>query len=115
MTSSAPLAAVLVRAAAELVKSEARLSEIDHAISDTLAHSGARRAARSSALQQIDRVRQDVGGIAEFLCDLAAMIPPEWTTDPHAAARRLRLAGLADALCFGAAQEAEAGGVEVFD
>ena len=114
MTSAAPLAALLVRAAAELVKSEARLTEVDHAISDLLASAAALSADRSAALQQIDRVRQDIGGIAEFLCALATAIPSEWTADPHAVTGALRLEGLANALRLGGAGEAEAGGVEVF-
>jgi hypothetical protein len=114
MTASVPLATILARVTAELRRVEARLSKLEHAIGDIILEAPL-RSARFHELQEIDHARQEVGGIAEFLDNMALETSPEWMLDSLAVSRSLKLDMLAGALGEGDAKPAQFNEYEAFD
>ncbi len=74
---TASIATVLARVTGELRRVEARLSTVEHAIGDVVSDAQSSLSQRFHDLQELDRARQEVAGLAEFLDNLAADVPSE--------------------------------------
>lgn len=70
-------------------------------------------------LQKLDRVRQNIGGIADFLDGISRSSAPEWSIETDKAAASVKLADLSERLRGSAAGSAtakdDAGDFEMFD
>jgi len=82
----------------ELQNVEAKLESLERAVSEIVFDARSQQSLRFHELQEIDRVRQEVAGIAKFLGSVALDAPAEWTVDARAASRAVRLEALAVAL-----------------
>jgi hypothetical protein len=78
---TASIATVLARVTGELRRIEARSSNVEHAIGDVVLDAQSWLSQRFHDLQELDRARQEVAGLAEFLDNLAADVPSEWLVD----------------------------------
>jgi hypothetical protein len=114
MSEKIALGTLLSRMTRELRRVENRLTNIENAISDILLDAPSPRSPRFHELQEIDRARQEIAGIADFLGHLADSTSPECMVDPRLASRSLGLADLAAALVHGEAIEADIGEFEHF-
>jgi hypothetical protein len=114
MSEMVSLSTLLSRMTRELRRVETRLTNLEDAISDILLDTPAPRSPRFHELQEIDRARQEVSGIADFLQHLADGASPECAVDARLASRSLGLADLAAALVHDKAVEAELGEFEHF-
>ena len=114
MTDMVSLSTLLSRMTRELRRVEARLSNLDNAICDIVHDVQRGRSPRFHELQEIDRARQEVSGIAEFLERLSVASSAECAVDARMASRSLGLADLAAALVHGQPVPAEFGESEIF-
>jgi hypothetical protein len=114
MTNSVSLSTMLSRMTRELRRVEARLTNLEYAIGDIVLEAQSPRAPRFHELQEIDRARQEVSGIAEFLDNLVLAASPEWLVDTNLASHSLGLEALAAALGRDEASEVELGDYEHF-
>ncbi len=114
MSGSISLGTLLSRLTRELRRVETRLTNLEDAIGDILLDAPLPRSPRFHELQEIDRARQEISGIADFLDHLADAASPDCAVDPHLATRSLGLADLAAALVHDEAVEADIGEFEHF-
>ncbi len=114
MSEKVSLGTLLSRMTRELRRVETRLINLENAIGDILLDSQSPRSPRFHELQEIDRARQEISGIADFLDHLADSASPDCTVDPRLAGRSLGLADLAAALVLDEAVEADIGEFEHF-
>jgi hypothetical protein len=114
MSEMVSLSTLLSRMTRELRRVETRLTSLEEAIGDIVLDSPPPRSPRFHELQEIDRARQEVAGIADFLERVADAASPECAVDARLASRSLGLADLAAALVHGEAVEAELGEFEHF-
>ncbi len=98
----------------ELRRVEARLTNLENAIGEIVLDVQSPQSPRFHQLQEVDRARQEVSGIAEFLDNLAVAALPEWLVDTRLASRSLGLAALAASLARDEDSEAEFGEYEHF-
>jgi len=112
---TASLATVLARVTGELRRVEARLSNVEHAIGDVVLHAQSSRSQRFHDLRELDRARQEVAGLAEFLDNLAADVPSEWLVDAFGASLSIALEALSFALGHGEIVETALGEFEAFE
>ncbi len=115
MPDSVSLSTLLARMTRELRRVETRLINLENAIGDIVLNSQSLRSPRFEELQEIDRARQEVSGIAEFLDSLALAALPEWLVDTRFASRSLGLAALAAALAHDEEAKAEPHDYEHFN
>lgn len=71
-------------------------------------------------LQKLDRLRQNIGGIADFLDGISRCSAPEWSIETNKASAAVKLADLSERLRGGTAGSAsmaenDAGDFEMFD
>ena len=111
---TASIATVLARVTGELRRVEARLSTVEHAIGDVVLDAQSSLSQRFHDLQELDRARQEVAGLAEFLDNLAADVPSEWLVDACGASLSITLEALSFALGHGDTIEAGLGEFEGF-
>ena len=114
MTDMVSLSTLCSRMTRELRRVEARLSNLENAIGDILRDVQRPHSRRFLELQEIDRARQEVSGIAEFLEHLSVVACPGCAVDAHMASRSLGLADLAAALVRGESVQVEFGEFETF-
>jgi hypothetical protein len=109
------IATALARVTGELRRIEARLSTVEHAIGDAVLGAQSSLSRRFHDFQDLDRARQEVAGLAEFLDNLAGDVPSEWQVDACAASLSIALEALAFALGRGHTVEAAFGEFEAFE
>ena len=114
MTDPVSLPTLLSRITRELRRVEQRLMNLEHAIGDIVLESELSRSPRFRELQEIDRARQEVSGIAEFVDNLAVATSPEWTVDTDPLGCSLGLEALAASLGRDEARTREFGDYEHF-
>ncbi len=114
MSEKVLLCTLLSRMTRELRRVETRLTNLENAISDIVLDAPSPRSPRFHELQEVDRARQEVSGIADFLEHLADAASPECAVDTRLASRSLGLADLAAALVHDEAVEADIGEFEHF-
>jgi hypothetical protein len=114
MSEKIALGTLLSRMTRELRRVENRLSNLENVIGDILLDSQSPRSPRFHELQEIDRARQEIAGIADFLDHLADSALPDCAVDLRLASRSLGLADLAAALVHGEVIEADFGEFEHF-
>ena len=112
---TASIATVLARVTGELRRIEARLSTVEHAIGDVVLGAQSSLSQCFHDLQELDRARQEVAGVAEFLDNLAADVPSEWLVDAGGASLSIALEALSFALGHGDTVETALGEFEVFE
>jgi hypothetical protein len=112
---TATIGTVLARVTGELRRIEARLSNVEHAIGDVVLDGQSSHSRRFHDLQELDRARQEVAGLAEFLDNLAAGVPAEWLVDAGGASHSIALEALSSALGHGDTVEAALGEFEAFE
>ncbi|HEY8618130.1 hypothetical protein [Phenylobacterium sp.] len=105
--STQPLEAVLTACAAELEELSARCEALQAALSETVSRGG-------GDAQALDLITQRTAGLADFLENVAGVIPAEWQVDADAAARKLTLTDLASALTGRARLAADPGELDFF-
>jgi hypothetical protein len=115
MSDSVPLSTLLNRLAAELRRDGDRLARIDHAVADLFGVVDVRRLPRFQELQEIDRVRQEIAGIADIVAALADACPAELRADARLATGAVTLEALARALAMGETVENGVDAIEIFD
>jgi hypothetical protein len=98
MTDSVSLTTLLSRMTRELRRVEERLTNLEHAIGDIVLEAQSLRSPRFHELQELDRARQEVSGIAEFVDNVAVAASQEWMIDTAPLGRSLGLEALAAAL-----------------
>jgi hypothetical protein len=115
MNGPVSLSTLLDRMAGELRQLEARISNLERAFGEVALESHSPRSPRFHELQEIDRIRQEVGGIADFLSALAIGVPVDCRADALTASQKLGLEALAAALGHGEAREVLVSEYEPFD
>ena len=110
MPDAVSLATLLARTTHELRKAETRLANLEHALGEIVCDPRAAASPRFHDLQDIDRVRQELAGLAGFLGALSESVPPEWDSR-----RTLGLDALAAALAHVETVGAGTGECELFD
>jgi hypothetical protein len=112
---TASIATVLARVTGELRRIETRLAKLEHAIGDVVLDAQSSLSQRFHDLQELDRARQEVAGVVEFLDNLAADLPPEWLVNAGGASLSIALEALSFALGHGETVEAAMGEFEAFE
>ena len=92
-----PIGETLRRVTNELRKVTRRLETVDDAVG-RLVFESASRSAQFRDLQDLDRAKQEVAGIAGFLERLAHDMPSEWVADSNTASLMIDLHELANSL-----------------
>ena len=92
-----PIGETLRRVTNELRKVTRRLETVDDAVG-RLVFESASRSAQFRDLQDLDRAKQEVAGIACFLERLAHDMPSEWVADSNTASLMIDLHELASSL-----------------
>jgi hypothetical protein len=99
----------LRRVTDELRKVTARLERVDDAVGRLVFEAASPMALQLHDLQDLDRAKQEVAGIAGFLERLAHDMPAEWVADSKTASLLIDLQELASSLARRDAHESEAG------
>lgn len=120
LAKSEPLADLLDRAVGEMRDLTNVVNDLE-ALIGNLVIAGAFGSSNSIYdLQKLDRLRQNIGGIADFLEGIGQAATPEWIVDTAKASERVKLADLSERLSGGIAGSAstdcdDAGLFELFD
>lgn len=93
-----PISETLRRVTDELRKVTRRLEKVDDAVGRLVFEAAANKGAQFRDLQDLDRARQEVAGIAGFLERLAHDMPSEWVADSMTATLLIDLQELAASL-----------------
>jgi hypothetical protein len=112
---TASIATVLARVTGELRRIEARSSNVEHAIGDVVLDAQSSLSQRFHDLQELDRARQEVAGLAEFFDNLATGVPSTWLVDAGGASLSIALEALSFALGHGDTVEMALGEFEAFE
>lgn len=103
-----PISETLRRVTEELRKVTRRLEKVDEAVGRMVFESASiNGGAQFSDLQDLDRAKQEVAGIAGFLERLAHDMPAEWVADSRTASLVIDLHELATSLAQRDAQASE--------
>ena len=102
-----PIGETLRRVTDELRKVTRRLEKVDDAVGRLVFESAANKGAQFRDLQDLDRARQEVSGIAGLLERLAHDMPSEWVADSTTATLLIDLHELAASLAQRDASEGE--------
>lgn len=105
-----PIGETLRRVTEELRKVTLRLERVDDAVGRLVFETAPERSEQFKDLQDLDRAKQEVAGIAHFLERLARDMPAEWVADSNNASLLIDLHELATAL---ARREADASAPEL--
>ena len=100
-----PIGETLRRVTDELRKVSRRLEKVDEAVGKMLFESSSAGRAQFRDLQDLDRAKQEVAGIAGFLERLANDMPAEWVADSRTASLMIDLHELAASLARREASE----------
>lgn len=82
----------------ELAELAVAIHRLQVLISPLLNEAALRDPAHLQELQDIDRIYQRVGNLAEFLAALSLTLPQQWVLDPSTASRVITLSALATRL-----------------
>jgi len=93
-----PIGETLRRVTDELRKVTRRLERVDDAVGRLVFDSAAVKGSHFHDLQDLDRAKQEVSGIAGFLERLARDMPAEWVADSNTATLLIDLHELAASL-----------------
>jgi len=104
-----PIGETLRRVTDELRKVTARLERVDDAVGRLVFDSASRNGAHLRDLQDLDRAKQEVAGIAGFLERLAHDMPAEWVADSKTASLLIDLQELASSLAKHEASDSDNG------
>ena len=103
-----PISETLRRVTDELRKVTQRLDKVDDAVGRMVFESAAANGgAQFRDLQDLDRAKQEVAGIAGFLERLARDMPAEWVADSRTASLMIDVHDLATSLAQREAKESE--------
>jgi hypothetical protein len=105
----------LRRVTEELRKVTRRLERVDNAVGRLVFDAASPRGAHFHDLQDLDRAKQEVAGIAGFLERLARDMPAEWVADSNTASLLIDLQELASSLAKPEASESDSGPDEASD
>jgi hypothetical protein len=106
----APISETLRRVTDELRKVTRRLEKVDDAVGRMVFESAsANGGAQFRDLQDLDRAKQEVAGIAAFLDRLAHDMPAEWVADSRTASLMIDLQELAASLAQREAKDSDRG------
>jgi len=100
MSQSVSTARILSRVGEQLTKVLARLSDVEDALCDVIRNDGMEGSDHFLTLQEFDRTKQALDGIARFLETLAGDPRLDLEIDPKPAASAIGLEQLAAALGF---------------
>ena len=103
-----PIGETLRRVTDELRKVTHRLERVDNAVGRLVFDSASPRGPHFHDLQDLDRAKQEVAGIASFLERLAHDMPAEWVADSNTATLMIDLHELAASLTHRDAHDADA-------
>ena len=103
-----PIGETLRRVTDELRKVTRRLERVDNAVGRLVFDSASPRGPHFHDLQDLDRAKQEVAGIAGFLERLARDMPAEWVADSNTATLLIDLHDLAASLAMRDADESDA-------
>ena len=103
-----PIGETLRRVTDELRKVTRRLEKVDNAVGRLVFDSATPRGPHFHDLQDLDRAKQEVAGIAGFLERLARDMPAEWVADSNTATLLIDLHDLASSLAMRDADESDA-------
>ncbi len=93
-----PIGETLRRVTDELRKVTRRLERVDNAVGRLVFDAASPNGAHFHDLQDLDRAKQEVAGIAGFLERLARDMPAEWVADSKTASLLIDLQELASSL-----------------
>ena len=93
-----PISETLCRVTEELRKVTRRLERVDDAVGKLVFDAATSRGSHFRDLQDLDRAKQEVAGIAGFLERLARDMPVEWVADSNTATLLIDLHELAASL-----------------
>ena len=102
-----PIGETLRRVTDELRKVTRRLEKVDDAVGRLVFESASNKGAQFRDLQDLDRAKQEVAGIAGFLERLAHDMPAEWVADSNTATLMIDLHELATSLAHRDASEGD--------
>ena len=107
-TPLSPIGETLRRVTDELRKVTRRLERVDNAVGRLVFDSASPRGPHFHDLQDLDRAKQEVAGIAGFLERLARDMPAEWVADSNTATLMIDLHELAASLARGDTDDCDA-------
>ena len=110
-----PIGETLRRVTEELRKVTRRLERVDNAVGRLVFDAASPRGAHFHDLQDLDRAKQEVAGIAGFLERLARDMPAEWVADSNTATLLIDLQELASSLAKPEANDSDSGPDEASD
>jgi hypothetical protein len=110
-----PISETLCRVTEELRKVTRRLERVDDAVGKLVFDSATSRGSQFRDLQDLDRAKQEVAGIAGFLERLARDMPVEWVADSNTATLLIDLHELAASLAARDGSDSDAGPEEASD
>jgi hypothetical protein len=102
-----PIGATLQRVTEELHRVTHRLEKVDDAVGRLVFESASPARSYFHDLQDLDRARQEIAGIASFLERLAREMPEEWLADSKSASLLIDLQELASSLARHEARDSE--------
>jgi len=102
-----PIGETLRRVTDELRKVTHRLEKVDDAVGRLVFEAASPRSGHFRDLQDLDRARQEVAGIAHFLERLSRDMPAEWVADSNTASLLIDLQELATSLARREAGESD--------
>lgn len=97
-TTTMAMSDVADRIGNELAELAVAIHRLQVLISPLLNEAALRDPAHLQELQDIDRIYQRVGNLAEFLAALSLTLPQQWVLDPSTASRVITLSALATRL-----------------
>ena len=104
-----PIGETLRRVTDELRKVARRLDRVDNAVGRLVFDAASPRGSQFHDLQDLDRAKQEVAGIAGFLERLAHDMPAEWVADTNTASLLIDLHELAASLAKPEVTDSDAG------
>jgi hypothetical protein len=107
-----PISETLRRVTDELRKVTQRLEKVDDAVGRMVFETASANGAQFHDLQDLDRAKQEVAGIAGFLERLAHDMPAEWVADSRTASLMIDVHDLAISLAQREAKESGRGAGE---
>ena len=110
-----PIGETLRRVTDELRKVTRRLEKVDNAVGRLVFDAASVKWTHFHDLQDLDRAKQEVAGIAGFLERLARDMPVEWVADTNTASLLIDLHELAASLASRNADDSNAGRDESSD
>jgi len=103
-----PIGETLRRVTDELRKVTRRLEKVDNAVGRLVFDAASVKGTHFHDLQDLDRAKQEVAGIAGFLERLARDMPAEWVADSNTASLLIDLHELASSLAHSDAHDSDA-------